>query len=91
MKASSWIALGGAAALGAGCIPLLHPFYTEKNPDAIAHEVVDDRPILTASTEELQKFWVNHLETKDAFGGPCSMTKKEEDAGPQPKEATPSE
>jgi hypothetical protein len=51
--------------------------FIQKNPDAIAHEMIDDRPILTASTEALQKFWRKHLETEDAFGDPCDMQKKE--------------
>ena len=28
---------------------------------------------------ELQKFWRKHVDTKDAFGDPCNMTKKEEE------------
>lgn len=64
--------------------------HLKEHPDAIAHEVVDDRPILTASTGELQKFWRRHLETKGAFGDPCSMTKRK-DAETKPEETAPAE
>ena len=42
--------------------------HLEAHPKALAHELVeDDFPIITASTEELQSFWLKHLETEGAF------------------------
>lgn len=35
----------------------------EDNPDALKHEVVDERIVLTASTEQLQEFVIAHVET----------------------------
>lgn len=35
----------------------------EDNPDALKHEVVDERIVLTATTEQLQEFVVAHVET----------------------------
>jgi len=52
----------------------------EKNPEAIRHEKVgstnDERIVLTASTAELQKFVLKHLETKDAFLEPMNLKRK---------------
>ncbi len=47
--------------------------HLEKSPDAIAHQVVDDRIILTAPTPELQEFFVRHTKTKDAYTGPGKL------------------
>lgn len=42
--------------------------HLEAHPEALAHELVeDDFPIITASTKELQSFWLKHLKTEDAF------------------------
>ena len=40
----------------------------ENDPNLIKHEVVEDRLILTASTEELQKFMKAHANVEDFFG-----------------------
>ncbi len=42
----------------------------KKSPEAIAHQVVDDRIILTAPTPELQKFFLQHTKTKGAYKDP---------------------
>ena len=47
--------------------------YIATNPDAIRHEKIDDEIILTASTKELQSFWLKHLDTEGAFGDPSDM------------------
>ncbi|UCE48694.1 MAG: hypothetical protein JSW47_00825 [Phycisphaerales bacterium] len=39
----------------------------EENPDAIAHVVVEDRPVLTASTKELQAFVLKYADTDKLF------------------------
>jgi hypothetical protein len=58
----------------------------EEDPGAIRHEVMEDDdagPILTASTQELQAFWLKHLTTEDAFGDYSDMKRLEPGA---PKE-----
>ncbi len=39
----------------------------EKNPDAISHVVIEDRPVLTASTKELQAFVLKYADTDKLF------------------------
>lgn len=39
----------------------------EENPDAIAHVVVEDRPVLTASTKELQAFVLKYADGDKLF------------------------
>ena len=51
----------------------------KKNPKAIQHEQIndmDDLIVLTASTRELQTFFVKHAKTEGAFGKPSEMTRK---------------
>ena len=51
--------------------------YLKQHPNAIAHRVVSDGNIvLAASTEELQKFILAHLNDKDFIGGPMEMKRK---------------
>jgi hypothetical protein len=40
----------------------------ENDPNLIKHEVVKDRLVLTASTEELQKFMKTNANVEDFFG-----------------------
>lgn len=47
----------------------------EEEPDAIRHEVLDSMIVLSASTEELQEFWIKHLETKEAFHEPSTFVR----------------
>jgi len=48
--------------------------FLQSHPDALKHERIgQDQTILTASTDELQKFILNNLETKDAFGDPTEL------------------
>jgi len=42
--------------------------YVEKHSDALKHEMNMDEAFVTASTEEMQAFWLSHLETDEAFG-----------------------
>jgi hypothetical protein len=53
--------------------------YLEENPDAIAHDEVDDRLVLTAGTKELQAFLLEHVDDKDAWGESSDMRRKEQD------------
>jgi len=48
--------------------------FLQSNPGALKHERIEqDQTILTASTEELQKFILYNLETKEAFGEPTEL------------------
>ena len=42
--------------------------YLAEHPDALAHEDLGESVVITASTEELQRFVLRHLETEGAFG-----------------------
>jgi hypothetical protein len=51
--------------------------YLKQHPNAIAHRVVSDGNIvLAASTEQLQKFVLAHLNDKDFIGGAMEMKRK---------------
>jgi len=41
--------------------------HLQKHPNAIQHEVQDNRILLTAQTQALQAFLIKHKDTKDAF------------------------
>ncbi|MDH3283822.1 MAG: hypothetical protein OEQ13_03710 [Acidobacteriota bacterium] len=47
--------------------------YVDENPTAIRHEKIDDRVVLTASTDELQEFALGHIETPGAYSEPSEM------------------
>lgn len=49
----------------------------EENPDAIAHVVVEDRHILTASTKELQAFVLKYAETGKLFTDQVILERKD--------------
>lgn len=51
--------------------------YLEEYPDALAHEVVSGGLVITASTEELQRFVLAHLETEEAFGHLAVLEREE--------------
>ena len=51
--------------------------HLKQHPNAIAHRVVSDGNIvLSANTEELQKFVLAHLDDKEFFGGAMEMKRK---------------
>ena len=50
--------------------------FLEQSPKAIGHEKTGDRIVLTASTKELQKFVLDHVSTKNAFGDEPSNLKR---------------
>ena len=51
--------------------------YLKQHPNAIAHRIVSDGDIvLAASTEELQKFVLAHVDDKEFFGGAMEMKRK---------------
>jgi hypothetical protein len=49
----------------------------EKNPDAIAHVEVKERPVLTASTKELQAFILKYADTDKLFTDEIVLERKE--------------
>jgi hypothetical protein len=61
----------------------------EKSPDALRHEKVEREIIVTATTKEMQAFWLKHLDTKGAFGDFSDMKRKakvdSEDQSPRPQ------
>ncbi len=56
----------------------------EEDPDAIRHEVIDSHIILSASTQELQAFWSEHIDEKEAFLDPAPLERIEEIPEVQP-------
>lgn len=49
----------------------------KKRPDAIAHRVMfDGNIVLNASTAELQKFVLEHVNEEEFFGGPLELKRK---------------
>jgi hypothetical protein len=49
----------------------------EEDPDAIAHVTVEDRPILTASTKELQAFVLKHADDDKLFTDEISVERRD--------------
>jgi hypothetical protein len=47
------------------------------DPDLLKHEVIDDRVILTAPTEQLQEFILNHTNTEGVFGLPLELIRRQ--------------
>ncbi len=47
--------------------------HLKEHPDEIRHEVVGDGIILSATTEDMQTFWLQHLSTDGAFGDASNM------------------
>ena len=48
--------------------------YLEKNPTAVAHETLDkDRILLTAPSEKVQAFVLEHVDTPDAYEDPSTL------------------
>jgi len=48
----------------------------EAEPAAVRHEMLDDRPILTASTKELQAFMLKHAGDERLFADEMALTRK---------------
>jgi hypothetical protein len=48
----------------------------EAEPGAVKHETLDDRPILTASTKELQAFVLQHVGDERLFADEVILTRK---------------
>ena len=50
--------------------------FLAKNPTALRHAKMEDEMLLTATSKELQKFLLAHLNTEGAFGKPISVKRK---------------
>ena len=48
----------------------------EAQPQAVKHEWVEDRPLLTASTEQLQAFVTKYADDERLFALPLALTRK---------------
>lgn len=48
-------------------LAMMNPDIIEDEPNVLKHERTDDSMVLTASTEELQKFMINHANDANAF------------------------
>lgn len=48
----------------------------EENPNAIKFESVDDKPVLTASTKNLQKFFLKYADDERVFSGEFILLRK---------------
>lgn len=50
--------------------------FLAKNPMAVKHQKIGDEILLTASSKQLQKFLLAHLNTEGAFARPISVKRK---------------
>ena len=48
----------------------------KENPDAIRHETVNDRIVLTAPTKDLQAFVTNNVHSGEMFGKPMDLLRE---------------
>jgi len=55
----------------------------KNDPNLIKHEIVEDRLVLTASTEELQQFMKKHANDEGLFGEPSELKRRQ---GKEPNE-----
>lgn len=51
--------------------------FLDKNPAAIRHEKISGEILLTASTKDLQKFLLAHLDTPGAFSKPIAVKRRQ--------------
>jgi hypothetical protein len=49
----------------------------EEDPDVIAHVTVEDRPVLTASTKELQAFVLKYADGDKVFSGEIVLQRRD--------------
>ena len=52
--------------------------FLQEHPDAVKHEKVDDRALLTAQPKELQAFLIKHEKTPDAWSEGSPMSRRVE-------------
>jgi len=55
--------------------------YLKDHPDAVRHEMVDDRLVLTAGPKELQAFLAAHEESEGVFGEFSDLVRAKEEGG----------
>ncbi len=54
-------------------LAMMKPDIIEDDPNALRHERTDDNMVLTASTEELQKFMIKHANDANAFDSDAAV------------------
>ena len=50
--------------------------HLKADPKTLAHHIEGERVILTASTRDLQRFVLKHLDKGELFGEPSAMVRK---------------
>ena len=50
--------------------------FVERNPETLRHEKVEREIIVTATTKEMQTFWLKHVDTEGAFKDFSNMERK---------------
>jgi hypothetical protein len=71
------MSLDGSAMQLAGMDPSWLKRQLDANPTFVRHAVVNDMIVMTASTEELQKFAQCYADDKDAFSAVIHLTRKQ--------------
>lgn len=63
----------------------------EEYPNAVKHELVEDRVILTASTRELQAFVLKYADDSKVFPAKVALTRKKPKEHPEPNDIDPNQ
>jgi len=63
----------------------------EEDPNAVKHEIVDDTPVLTASTKELQAFVCKYADDTRLFTTEIELIRKKTEGPQQPSEQDPND
>ena len=63
----------------------------KEDPNAVRHELVEDKPLLTASTKELQAFVLKYADDSRVFTEEVTLTRKETKSPQASPEKDPNE
>ena len=63
----------------------------KSDPNLIKHEIVEERILLTASTEELQQFMTEHADDEGLFGEPSDLQRLQPKDANKPNSIDPNE
>jgi hypothetical protein len=63
----------------------------EENPNAVKHELVEDRVILTASTRELQAFVLKYADDSKVFSAEVALSRRKPKEHPEPNDIDPNQ
>ena len=63
----------------------------EEDPNAVKHELVEDRVILTASTKELQAFVLKYADDSKVFNAKVALTRKKPKEHPEQNDIYPNQ